>query len=293
MAELYACEPYVAHLRTQANRQTVMVGYSDSGKDTGYIGSSWALHNAQEQLAAQAADAGIVARALPRPRRLAVARRRAHVPRDPGPARGHGQRAHPDHRAGRDGLRALRRRGAGGALAGADRVRGAAGVARCRTRRCGTSGARRWSGCRQRSRERYRGLVYDDPEFLRFFGQVAPIAELSQLNLGSRPPSRKGSAGVESLRAIPWVFAWTQNRLLLPSWYGAGSGAGGRRPRAAARDVARLAVLPRADRHARDGALQVRPGRRRALSDAGRRGHRRSASGTTCGPSTTASWSAC
>ena len=59
MAELYACEPYVAHLRSQANRQTVMVGYSDSGKDTGYIGSSWALHNAQEQLAKQAAEAGI------------------------------------------------------------------------------------------------------------------------------------------------------------------------------------------------------------------------------------------
>ena len=74
-----------------------------------------------------------------------------------------------------------------------------------------------------RSRERYRGLVYDDPEFVRFFGQVAPIAELSQLNIGSRPPSRKGNAGVESLRAIPWVFAWTQNRLLLPSWYGAGT----------------------------------------------------------------------
>ena len=75
----------------------------------------------------------------------------------------------------------------------------------------------------ERSRERYRALVYDDPEFLRFFNQVAPIAELSQLNIGSRPPSRKGSNDVESLRAIPWVFAWTQNRLLLPSWYGAGT----------------------------------------------------------------------
>ncbi len=73
------------------------------------------------------------------------------------------------------------------------------------------------------SRERYRALVYDDPEFLRFFRQIAPIAELSQLNIGSRPPSRKKSNAVESLRAIPWVFAWTQNRLLLPSWYGAGT----------------------------------------------------------------------
>ena len=75
----------------------------------------------------------------------------------------------------------------------------------------------------ERSRERYRALVYEDPEFLRFFGQIAPIAELSQLNIGSRPPSRRKSNDVESLRAIPWVFAWTQNRLLLPSWYGAGT----------------------------------------------------------------------
>jgi phosphoenolpyruvate carboxylase len=75
----------------------------------------------------------------------------------------------------------------------------------------------------ERSRVRYRDLVYDDEEFLRFFTQVAPIAELSQLNIGSRPPSRRKSNDVESLRAIPWVFAWTQNRLLLPSWYGAGS----------------------------------------------------------------------
>ena len=73
------------------------------------------------------------------------------------------------------------------------------------------------------SRARYRALVYDDPEFLRFFSQVAPIAELSELNIGSRPPSRRASRDVESLRAIPWVFAWTQNRLLLPSWYGAGT----------------------------------------------------------------------
>jgi phosphoenolpyruvate carboxylase len=72
------------------------------------------------------------------------------------------------------------------------------------------------------SRERYRGLVYDDPDFERFFAQVAPIAELSELNIGSRPPSRSRGPGIESLRAIPWVFAWTQNRLLLPSWYGAG-----------------------------------------------------------------------
>src|SRR3954462_12026911 len=60
MAELYACEPYRQHLHTQANRQTVMVGYSDSGKDTGYVASQWALYNAQERLSAQADEAGIL-----------------------------------------------------------------------------------------------------------------------------------------------------------------------------------------------------------------------------------------
>ena len=69
-----------------------------------------------------------------------------------------------------------------------------------------------------------RALVYDDPDFLRFFEQVTPISELGRLNIGSRPPSRAGvAAGVSALRAIPWVFAWTQNRSLLPSWYGCGT----------------------------------------------------------------------
>src|SRR5918997_5202871 len=74
----------------------------------------------------------------------------------------------------------------------------------------------------ERARESYRALVYDDPDFARFFEQATPIAELTSLNIGSRP-SKRSSGGIEALRAIPWVFAWTQNRLLLPSWYGAGA----------------------------------------------------------------------
>ena len=74
----------------------------------------------------------------------------------------------------------------------------------------------------ERSRERYRGLVYESPDFPRFFEQATPIAELTSLNIGSRP-SKRAAGGIEALRAIPWVFAWTQNRLLLPSWYGAGA----------------------------------------------------------------------
>jgi phosphoenolpyruvate carboxylase len=78
----------------------------------------------------------------------------------------------------------------------------------------------------------YRGLVYDDPDFLPYFVAASPIRELALLNIGSRPARRAGGdddAGirVEDLRAIPWVFAWTQNRHLLPSWYGVGTALGG------------------------------------------------------------------
>ena len=76
----------------------------------------------------------------------------------------------------------------------------------------------------------YRSLVYEDPDFLPYFVQASPIRELGLLTIGSRPsrrPSDDGSGAddvrVEDLRAIPWVFAWTQNRHLLPSWYGVGT----------------------------------------------------------------------
>jgi phosphoenolpyruvate carboxylase len=73
------------------------------------------------------------------------------------------------------------------------------------------------------SRRRYRSLVCDDPGFQTYFEQATPIEEIAQLNTGSRPVSRGGTLAVEDLRAIPWVFAWMQNRHLLPAWYGVGS----------------------------------------------------------------------
>ena len=66
----------------------------------------------------------------------------------------------------------------------------------------------------------YRGLVYDDPHFLAFFRSVTPISEISDLKIGSRPASRTASGKIEDLRAIPWVFSWSQARFVLPGWYG-------------------------------------------------------------------------
>ena len=250
-----------------------MVGYSDSGKDTGYIGST--LGAAQRPGAARQAGGRERhrARALPRPRRLAVARRRAHLPRHPGPARGDRQRAHPHHRAGRDRLGPLRRRRARRAVAGADDQRRAA-----RERAAEPAGPRRVArgdgaavGALARALPRARLRRPGVPALLRPGGadrralaaQHRVAAAVAQGRRGRRVAARD-PVGLR-VDAEPPAAAVLVRR---------GHGAGRRRPRAAARDVARLAVLPRPDRHARDGALQVRPGRRRALPVAGGRGHR-------------------
>ncbi|MFK5042034.1 phosphoenolpyruvate carboxylase, partial [Glaesserella parasuis] len=68
----------------------------------------------------------------------------------------------------------------------------------------------------------YRGIVRGEPDFVPYFRAATPEQELSKLPLGSRPAKRNPNGGVESLRAIPWIFAWMQNRLMLPAWLGAG-----------------------------------------------------------------------
>lgn len=72
--------------------------------------------------------------------------------------------------------------------------------------------------------QNYRSTVYENPEFLAYFHEATPQAELGFLNIGSRPSRRKSSTAIGHLRAIPWVFAWTQTRFVLPSWLGIGAG---------------------------------------------------------------------
>ncbi|WP_332877538.1 phosphoenolpyruvate carboxylase [Massilia sp. S19_KUP03_FR1] len=78
----------------------------------------------------------------------------------------------------------------------------------------------------QRAYQAYRNLVYETPGFTDYFFAATPIAEIAELNLGSRPASRKATRRIEDLRAIPWGFSWGQCRLLLPGWYGFGSAIG-------------------------------------------------------------------
>ena len=76
----------------------------------------------------------------------------------------------------------------------------------------------------EHARKKYQDLVYRDPDFLAFFKESTPLPEIGELNIGSRPVKRKNSDRFEDLRAIPWVFSWTQSRYLFPAWYAAGTG---------------------------------------------------------------------
>jgi phosphoenolpyruvate carboxylase len=74
------------------------------------------------------------------------------------------------------------------------------------------------------ARDAYRGLVYEDPRFTDYFRGATPIDVIERMAIGSRPASRRSGAGVEDLRAIPWVFSWTQCRAMMTGWYGLGAG---------------------------------------------------------------------
>ena len=151
MAALYADRAYREHLGRHGDRQEIMLGYSDSAKDAGFLTSQWAIYRAQELLVAQGPEHGDRGDVLPRPRRLALARRRARPPGDPRPAAGdaRGRRAH--HRAGRGRLGQVRRPGPGRPLARAAALRPAA-----RPRDAGRADPRR---LRRRDRSRRRALV--------------------------------------------------------------------------------------------------------------------------------------
>jgi phosphoenolpyruvate carboxylase len=222
MATLYACAPYRDALRGHGDRQTVMLGYSDSGKDSGFASSQWALHVAQERLAWQAGEHGLALELF-------------HG-RGGSTSRGGGRsyqaiRAQP--RGTVDGRIRITEQGEtvsaryGHPELAVRSLEQTTSAVLLASHAPGPEVPDEWrdtmNALAARSRERYRALVYEDPEFWRFFEQITPIAELGRLNIGSRPPSRSGGSGVETLRAIPWVFAWTQNRVLLPSWYGAGT----------------------------------------------------------------------
>ncbi|KXZ55578.1 hypothetical protein GPECTOR_2g1127 [Gonium pectorale] len=187
--------------------QECMIGYSDSGKDAGRLAAAWALYETQEKLVAVAKEYGV--------RLVLFHGRGGTVGRGGGPTH-MAIRSQPSGtiNAGPGGLS----RGPGGRAGRGCAVLEAALDPPPAPR---SDWRDLMSLLATESCDMYRSVVYRTPEFYDYFMQSTAASELGRLNIGSRPSSRK-QGGIETLRAIPWIFAWTQQRLHLPVWLGIG-----------------------------------------------------------------------
>ncbi len=225
---------YRAHLRGRGDRQEVMLGYSDSNKESGFVAANWMLYRAQAALAAVADRHGIEL-TLFHGRGGTVGRGggrldRAILGQPPGTVRGRLKVTEQGE------VIAARYGNAAIALRHLELLAGAVIVAGSASPSGGSSAGLRISdedaGLMNRfaaaSASAYRTFVYDDPGFAGFFQRVTPIAVLTSMRLGSRPSARgrqdpSAEVPIERLRAIPWGFAWSQARVELPGWFGLGS----------------------------------------------------------------------
>jgi phosphoenolpyruvate carboxylase len=214
---------YRSALEKRGDLQEIMLGYSDSGKDAGYVTSNWALYKAQRALSEVAKEHGVKLRLFHG--------RGGTVGRGGGPSYD-AILAQPSGTV--EGRIRITEQGEvisykysmpGLARRNLDTI--LAAVLEASAEEKAREPKKEWVEALEQlsaaSCETYRGLVYKDEDFLPFFSEASPIRELSLVNIGSRPAKRVENPDVESLRAIPWIFAWTQNRFLLPSWYGAGT----------------------------------------------------------------------
>lgn len=205
------------------NLQEVMLGYSDSNKDSGFLSSNWEIHKAQKALQKIAENYGIALRIFHG--------RGGSVGRGGGPAY-EAILAQP----GRSINGRIKITEQGEVLASKYSLPELAlyhletvttAVIQASLLKIGFDDIEPWTEIMEElaraSRIHYRELIYEQPDLVDFFHQVTPIQEISQLQISSRPARRGGKKDLSSLRAIPWVFSWTQSRFLLPSWYGVGT----------------------------------------------------------------------
>jgi phosphoenolpyruvate carboxylase len=212
-----------------SNLQEVMLGYSDSNKDSGFLSSNWEIHKAQRALQAVAAEFGISLRIFHG--------RGGSVGRGGGPAYSAILAQPTDTIQGR-----IKITEQGEVLASKYSLPELAlyhletmttAVIQSSLLGSGFDRVEPWNQIMEelsrQSRTVYRALIYEQEDFVDFFHSVTPVDVISQLQIGSRPSKRPGKGGanhkqdMSSLRAIPWVFSWTQSRFLLPAWYGVGS----------------------------------------------------------------------
>ena len=233
MDELLSRPVYRAAVAAVGDEQEVMIGYSDSNKDVGYVASAWAAYRAQVELAQVLRRQG-VSWIFFHGRGGAVGRgggptSGAILALPPGTVAGRlkmteqGEVMNAKYSVGEIAHRELELMTNATLTAGAmASERGRAEVAKA-SPPSAVSFHRVAEEMADTSAEVYRSLVHDDEDFVRFFIAATPVGEISQLRLGSRPARRHRDGGIESLRAIPWVFSWTQSRIILPAWLGLGT----------------------------------------------------------------------
>lgn len=225
MDRLFSLPVYRQLLESRGDLQEIMLGYSDSNKDGGFLTSNWELYKAERDLVAVFGQHGV---------RLRLFHGRGGtVGRGGGPSY-HAVRAQPpgsvagqlrlteqgeviaskygDPDVGTRNLETLvaatlEATALGGGGAGADEERFAAVMEELSSRAFAA----------------YRAFVYETPGFIKYFREATPINEIADLNIGSRPSARKSSDRIEDLRAIPWVFSWGQCRQSIPGFFGFGS----------------------------------------------------------------------
>ncbi|MEE9570667.1 MAG: phosphoenolpyruvate carboxylase [Gammaproteobacteria bacterium] len=225
MAGLLADDSYRAHLERRQSHQMVMVGYSDSNKDGGLASARWTLRQAQQELV-ETMHRMDVKLTIFHGRGGTVSRGggRLHEAVMASPAGAVAGRLRMTEQGeminAKYGLRAIAMRSLEQTVSSVLWVTAQEPVP--------DSSEPRWRSIMNelasRSRDVYKDLIYDKPEFWEYFRGATPIDVIEKLGIGSRPASRSDSSNIQDVRAIPWVFAWTQTRLLLPGWFGVGSG---------------------------------------------------------------------
>lgn len=220
MTALFENAEYKRYLDARGHIQQIMIGYSDSNKDGGYVASNWNLYQAQSQLTALCTRYGVILE-LFHGRGGSIGRgggptNRAILAQPPGSMQG------PIKITEQGEVIAYRYGNRDIANRHLQQVLNAALLA---IRPHGGEVNPLWfeamDALAESSRVRYRQFVYESPGFLTYWQEGTPINELAQLQIGSRP-AKRSKGGFESIRAIPWVFSWMQSRAIIPSWYGLG-----------------------------------------------------------------------
>jgi len=217
--------PEVAAIAAARGHQEVMIGYSDSNKDGGYLTSTWQLSRGSTALKPVFEKANL-AMQLFHGRGGAVGRGggssfSAILAQPPGTVQGRIRITEQGEViAAKYGTRAS-------AMTNLEAMASATLLASLAPAALSDKDAERFGAAMDTlsatAFKAYRGLVYETEGFRQFFRQATPIAEIAGLKIGSRPASRKKSDAIEDLRAIPWVFSWAQARIMLPGWYGVGA----------------------------------------------------------------------